>query len=191
MEPIDISEVLAKAVEMARFLLEQRSHRLSITPPRETDIWEGDPVRLAQVIANLLTNAARYTDIGGHIQLAAEREREELTISVKDDGIGISKDLLPRIFDLFVQGKRSSDRAEGGLGLGLTLVKSLVLLHGGTVQAKSEGPGRGSEFIVRLPAPNVDAVTTVQESAKDNASPFAGVRRQRVLIVDDNTDAAE
>lgn len=189
-ESVALADVLAKAVEMASFLFEQRSHQLLIDGPGEGMRWEGDPVRLAQVVANLLTNAARYTSVGGCIRLAALREGDEIVISVKDNGMGIPAEMLPRIFDLFVQGKRSSDRAEGGLGLGLTLVKTLVALHGGTVQARSEGLGRGSEFIVRLPAGTTDSPSGSELPAVLPPPPPSRHLR-RVLVVDDNADAAE
>ena len=190
-EWVEIADVLSKAVEMASFLLEQRGHHLRIDAPRPGLLWEGDPVRLAQVVSNLLTNAARYTDIGGDIRLSAVREAGEIVLSVKDSGMGISPEMLPRIFDLFVQGKQSADRAEGGLGLGLTLVKNLVALHGGTVSARSEGTGRGSEFVVRLP---VVSAEIQKEGSQPNPEPLAtgpSPRPKRILIVDDNADAAE
>jgi CheY-like chemotaxis protein len=154
-------------------------------------------VRLAQVVANLLTNAARYTARGGRIMVSARREggeaaRSEIVIRVKDNGSGISPDLLPRIFDLFIQGHRSSDRAEGGLGLGLALVKNLVLLHGGSVVALSDGPGKGSEFVIRLP-PAAEAqvpASTRSEPARP-PSPPSNAHGRRILIVDDNNDAAD
>jgi PAS domain S-box-containing protein len=191
-ESVPLAEVLAKAVEMASFLFEQRSHQLVIDAPSETVRWEGDPVRLAQVVANLLTNAARYTAVGGSIRLSAYREGSELLIAVKDNGMGIPKEMLPRIFDLFVQGKRSADRAEGGLGLGLTLVKTLVALHGGTVEAHSEGVGRGSEFIVRLPAATPESAAGAVPPPELPLPPLPpAAHPQRVLVVDDNADAAE
>jgi signal transduction histidine kinase len=136
---------------MASPLLEQRRHHLAVEIPPDGLEVHGDPVRLAQVVSNLLTNAARYTEPGGHIEVRAWREGEEVALSVADDGQGLSEDLLPRVFDLFVQGPRSIDRREGGLGIGLTLVRSLVALHGGQVEARSDGPGKGSTFLVRLP----------------------------------------
>jgi signal transduction histidine kinase len=148
-EKVEIADVIAKAVEMASDLFEQRNHDLSLDVAQERLWVDGDPVRLAQVVANLLTNAARYTEPGGKIVVSARREGSErqggdIVIRVKDNGSGISPDLLPRIFDLFIQGHRSSDRAQGGLGLGLALVKNLVVLHGGSAVALSDGPGKGS-----------------------------------------------
>ena len=151
-ETVELSATVAKAIEMAGPLLEQRHHNLTLdVPPAGLEVY-GDPVRLAQVVANLLTNAARYTDPGGHIEVRVWREGAEVALSVSDDGQGLSEELLPKVFDLFVQGPRSIDRREGGLGIGLTLVRSLVTLHGGRVEAHSDGPGRGSTFVVRLPA---------------------------------------
>ncbi|HEY0856556.1 MAG TPA: ATP-binding protein [Albitalea sp.] len=186
METVEIGEVLNKAVEMAGVLLEQRQHRLVVHVPGRGMRWHGDPVRLAQVVSNLLTNAARYTPIGGEVRLSAFRDTSQVTISVRDNGCGIAPHMLSRVFDLFVQGERGVDRAEGGLGIGLALVKSLVGMHGGTVAVKSEGVGRGSEFIVRLPLQCTAAVATHASIA---AAPAA--QRQRVLVVDDNADAAD
>ena len=191
-EPLQLAEAAAKAVEMASPLFEQRHHTLRVDIPRHGLRIDADPVRLAQVISNLLTNAARYTEPGGRITLVARREDGHAVITVKDTGIGIGQDLLPRIFALFVQGRRGTDRAEGGLGLGLTLVRTLVRLHGGTVTARSEGVGRGSEFEVRLPAladlGTDGAPRTATAVARE--SPAASTPR-RVLVVDDNRDAAE
>jgi CheY-like chemotaxis protein len=146
-----------------------------------------DPLRLAQVLGNLLSNAAKYTPPQGHVWLTARLEGENVAIRVRDDGDGISPDLLPRVFDLFVQGSRTSARSEGGLGLGLALVKSFVSLHGGTVSAASEGLGRGSEFVVRIPA------ITGLEAAPPSppALPSERSERRRILVVDDNEDARE
>ena len=186
-ETVDVAEVLTKAIEMASDLLEKRQHRLSLAVPDDGLVCDGDPVRLAQVIANLLTNAARYTEPGGHVRLTAYQEADEVVIRVKDDGIGIPPEMLPRVFDLFMQVKRGVDRFEGGLGIGLALVQNLVALHGGKVLAASEGPGRGSEFVVRLP---VKARVSVDEPAA-SPGPATDATRCRVLVVDDNVDAAE
>jgi signal transduction histidine kinase/CheY-like chemotaxis protein len=188
-KPVQLAEVIAKAVEIASPLLEQRRHRLELDVPASGLPVLADETRLAQVVANLLTNAARYTNDGGHIVVRAAREGKEITLSVKDNGIGLSKELLPRVFDLFVQGPNAADRRQGGLGLGLSLVQSLVALHGGSVEAKSEGTDKGSEFIVRLPAMVVELVPNLHD-----ASPTPGseaTEQRRVLIVDDNTDAAD
>jgi signal transduction histidine kinase len=151
-EPVELSAAVDKAIEMAGPLFEERRHELAVEVPTDGLEVHGDPVRLSQVAANLLTNAARYTEPGGHVAVRAWREGGEVVLSVTDDGQGISGELLPRVFDLFVQGPRSIDRREGGLGIGLTLVRSLVALHGGRVEARSDGPGKGSTFVVRLPA---------------------------------------
>jgi signal transduction histidine kinase/ActR/RegA family two-component response regulator len=187
-ELVDLCDVTAKAAEIASDLLEQRHHRLSIHCEKGRFLGYADPIRLAQVIANLLTNAARYTDPGGDIQLDVAARDGQLILTVKDNGIGISAEMLPRIFDLFEQAARSADRSQGGLGIGLALVKNLVALHGGTVSAHSDGLGRGSTFTVSLPAaggqPSSDRVSP-------HRAPVAPAGSGRVLIVDDNLDAAE
>ncbi len=187
-EWVQVGDVLAKAVEMASLLLEQRSHRLRIEAQPGLQ-WQGDPVRLGQVVANLLTNAARYTEPGGDVRLAAWGDGEDIAISVRDNGRGISAEMLPRLFDLFYQGERGVDRAEGGLGIGLALVKSLVEMHGGQVEARSDGPGCGSEFIVRLPVRSPETAAFVEEPEAPPIAPAPA--RRRVLVVDDNVDGAE
>jgi PAS domain S-box-containing protein len=183
----DIAFPLAKAVEMASPLLEQRGHRLAVEVEEGME-WEGDPMRLAQVVSNLLTNAARYTGNGGAVTLSARRDGAGwLRIGVRDNGIGLAPEVLPQVFGLFFQGKRGVDRVEGGLGIGLALVKNIVELHGGTVEAHSEGLGRGSEFVVRLP---VHAVAAASQPAPA-AAPAMAVAARRIMIVDDNADAAE
>jgi signal transduction histidine kinase len=151
-EPFEISQAVTAAVEMIGSLFEERQHQLSVEVASTGLRWTGDKTRLTQVVANLLTNAARYTHPGGEVHLTASREGDHIVIRVRDNGIGIAPEKLPRIFDLFFQGKRAAARAEGGLGIGLALVKSLVELHGGSVAALSGGPACGSEFVVRLPA---------------------------------------
>ena len=205
-ERVEVADVIAKAVEMASDLFEQRNHDLALDVAKERLWVDGDPVRLAQVVANLLTNAARYTERGGKIIVSARREGgeraggeqaggerapSEIVIRVKDNGSGISPDLLPRIFDLFIQGHRSSDRAQGGLGLGLALVKNLVALHGGSVVARSDGPGKGSEFVIRLP-PAAEAEDSASARWEHERAPQrVNVHGKRILIVDDNNDAAD
>lgn len=189
--PLNLADVAAKAVEIASPLFEQRRHHLTISMPAEKIRLEADELRLSQIIANLLTNAAKYTEPGGHIALSARRHGSEVEIRVKDDGIGIAPDLLPRVFDLFVQGRRSSDRGEGGLGLGLALVKSLVHMHQGQVFAASEGPGHGSEFVIRLPALTETAPEQSAGKSRNEAPSLGGRTGKRVLVVDDNIDAAE
>ena len=149
---LDVAAVVAAAVETSRPLIDARRHELTVTLPPEPLWVTADPARLAQVLANLLNNAAKYTEEGGRIDLAVERDGGEAVFRVRDTGVGIAAEMLPRVFDLFTQIDRSLDRSEGGLGIGLTLVHRLVEMHGGTVQAFSAGPGRGSEFVVRLPA---------------------------------------
>ncbi|MDB5871740.1 MAG: histidine kinase [Ramlibacter sp.] len=152
-EPVLLADVLSKAVEMASPLIEQRRHRLEIDLPESAPRIEADPVRLAQVVSNLLTNAARYTPPGGEIKLAARQQGDMLEISVTDNGAGIAAEMLGPIFNMFQRGPHSAVRNEGGLGIGLALVKSLVQLHGGAVAAESEGAGCGSRFTLRLPMP--------------------------------------
>jgi PAS domain S-box-containing protein len=187
-EQVDLRQPVGKAVEMARPLLDQRRQRFTVDVAPDL-AWQGDPVRLAQVISNLLTNAARYTPVGGNVALRAWLETDGwVAISVKDDGVGLPPEMLTRVFDLFVQGPRSLDRTEGGLGIGLALVKSIVELHGGTVEARSEGVDKGSEFLVRLPGPpRRDAGASESSPQPQENSPAA---RLRYMVVDDNVDAA-
>jgi PAS domain S-box-containing protein len=189
-EPVDLAVAVARAVETAQPVIDAQGHRLAILLPAQPLWVEADLIRLAQVIANLLMNAAKYTDEAGRISLTVERDGEAAVVCVRDSGVGIPPELLPRIFDLFVQGDRSLARSQGGLGIGLTLVKRLVEMHGGGVTATSAGAGRGSEFTVRLPA--------LPEGRGGEGHGAMGVRahvtdalRKRVLVVDDNVDAAE
>jgi CheY-like chemotaxis protein len=187
-EPVELARVVARAVEMVRPLLDARRHRLTVQVPSDPLWLEADPPRLVQVVGNLLTNAAKYTNEGGEISLTAERQESEAILKVKDTGIGIPAELLPRLFEPFMQEERSLDRENGGLGIGLALVRSLVELHGGRVQAFSGGRGQGSEFVVCLP--------TRQETPPvgDEAKPRSRsemTHRRRVLVVDDNVDSAE
>ncbi len=187
-ERTDAAVFVGKAIEMARDLLEQRRHRLTVDLPPGLFV-NGDAVRLAQVVANLLTNAARYTPPGGNVHVGALREGEIVRIWVQDDGAGLDPDLLAHVFEPFVQGPRGPERHQGGLGLGLTLVKSFVALHGGRVDARSEGAGRGSTFTVELPAAAAAGPEPLPVPAGEAwRGPRAGLR---VLVVDDNTDAAE
>lgn len=149
---VALIEIVEHAVEAMRFLVEDRGHTLAVTPPLELVCVDGDPLRLEQIVVNLVSNAAKYTERGGSIELLVERLGAEAVVRVRDSGIGISPDLLPRIFDFYVRGERTTEPAQGGLGIGLAVVRSLVALHGGRVEARSEGPGRGSEFVVHLPA---------------------------------------
>jgi len=186
-EPVDLGTMLKSAVETSRPLIEAAHHELTVTVPDEPVTVVADPVRLAQIIANLLNNASKYTDDGGRISLAGRREGDHAVVSVCDSGVGIPVDVLPRVFDLFAQADRTYQRAQGGLGIGLTLVRTLVELHGGAVAAKSEGLGRGSEFIVRLPL-GVDTAERRDRQPGKREDAFAS---QRILVVDDSRDAAE
>jgi signal transduction histidine kinase/ActR/RegA family two-component response regulator len=187
-ERVEVAEVIAEAVEMASPLLEERFQNLTLSAPATGLPVMADRGRLAQAIANLLTNAAKYTEPGGKIEVTAEAEDSQVLVRVRDSGIGIAPETLPSIFDLFVQEKGSLDRAQGGLGIGLTVVRSLMHLHDGSVEAKSAGLGQGSEFVVRLPLAPDQASEPVRH-ASPQAKPGHGVRR-RVLIVDDNLEAA-
>jgi signal transduction histidine kinase len=186
-ERIDLLLAVLRASETAKPVIDANGHVLDMSLP-EGPLWMmGDMVRLAQVIANLLTNAAKYTHRPSRIELEVRREGPEARITVRDQGEGIGQELLPRIFDLFVQGDHALARSQGGLGIGLTLVKRLVEMHEGTVQARSEGKGKGSELSIRLP-------TFVEAAVMPGAQRGAALTRgpsRRVLIVDDNVDAAD
>jgi signal transduction histidine kinase len=184
---IELSLVIASAVETSRPLIDGGKHELSVTLPAQSLLIEGDAMRLAQVFANLLNNAAKYTDPGGRISLVAEREGNDVAVRVRDNGIGIAADALPRIFDMFMQAGGPGRSSQPGLGIGLTLAKSLVEMHAGTLTAMSAGPGKGSEFTARLPLAAVQA----KETAAPTPLAAAGQRPRRVLIVDDNRDAAD
>src|SRR5262249_40620689 len=147
----EVAWVVARAVEASRPLIKERGHALEVRQPHEGLVVEGDPVRLTQVLLNLLNNAAKYTPAGGRIELIVQRAGGEALLRVRDTGIGIPEALLAHIFDPFTQGDRSPERTEGGLGIGLTLVKRLTEMHGGSVRASSAGRGKGSEFTVSLP----------------------------------------
>jgi PAS domain S-box-containing protein len=191
-EIVEMADVVAKAIEMASPLLEQRTHTLTVDVPRTGLRVDGDPTRLSQVVSNLLTNAAKYTSAGGDIFVRAERDGEEVVLSVRDTGIGIAPDVLPHIFELFVQERQALDRSQGGLGIGLTIVRSLIERHGGTVSVESDGPGTGSKFTVRLPATGRagrDAEPVQPDAPAQSSSLPYGV--SRILIVDDNEDGAE
>jgi signal transduction histidine kinase/ActR/RegA family two-component response regulator len=188
-EPTDLAAVVARAVEAARPAIEERRQEMSVALPPELMRVEGDPIRLAQVVGNLLNNAAKYTPEGGRIWLTARREGNTAVVSVRDTGVGIAADMLPRVFDLFAQADRSLAHSEGGLGVGLTLVKSLVELHGGSVEAHSPGPNRGSEFVVRLPLlADGQRPSGGEEPGDAQAVPLPP---RRILVVDDNVDSAE
>jgi PAS domain S-box-containing protein len=183
---LDAGDVIARAIEIASPLFEQKRHHLAVELAQRPLLIDADEGRLTQVLANLLTNAAKYTGDGGHIVVAARRVADTVVIDVRDDGSGIDSELLPRVFDLFVQGQQSAERASGGLGLGLALVRSLVRLHGGHVTAHSAGRNHGSTFTVTLPAAD-DRVVAAPELPAARLVPTPSTRR--ILIVDDNEDA--
>lgn len=182
----EIQPIISKAVEIAAPLLETKQHVLELDVPKHGLPVEADETRLAQVIANLLTNAAKFTEPGGKISLSARREGNEVVVRVHDNGVGISPELLPHVFEIFTQGQRSNASTQG-LGLGLALVHNFVRLHGGTVTAHSEGPNRGSEFTVRLPAVEVEIL---REPLPALQRVTAAETSARILVVDDNVDAA-
>jgi PAS domain S-box-containing protein len=186
---VNLAEVVARAVETARPAIDAHEQHLEVGLPAGPVWLEADPVRLEQVLANLLHNSAKYTDPAGRIELTAQEEDGTVVVRVRDTGVGITAEMLPRIFDLFVQGDHSIARSQGGLGIGLTVVKYLVELHGGTVRAISAGPGKGSELVVRLPMlKGAVGPAPSAESTGDGGGRAAPCRR--VLVVDDNADAA-
>jgi signal transduction histidine kinase/ActR/RegA family two-component response regulator len=185
-ERVPIALVIERAIESTRSLVEDRGHTLVVALDDPELAVHGDPHRLDQIVTNLLDNAAKYTPPGGRIEVRVEPDGETLVMRVRDSGIGIAPGLLTRVFDLFMQGDRSLHRGEGGLGLGLTIVRKLVELHGGRVEARSDGAGQGSEFVVTLPA-----VTAREEELAATASVPAPGGRARVLLVEDNVDAAD
>jgi CheY-like chemotaxis protein len=184
-ERIDLADVVRAAVETSRPLIDAGKHELLVTLPAQPIPLDADLTRLAQSIANLLNNAARYTEPGGHISLAAERQGSDVLISVKDNGVGIPPEMISRIFDMFTQVDRSITRSQGGLGIGLTLVKRLIEMHGGTISAHSDGVGHGAEFLIRLPV--AIESTTPSTGPDSRTEPHTSLR---ILIADDNQDAA-
>jgi signal transduction histidine kinase/ActR/RegA family two-component response regulator len=188
-ERTELAAVLESAVETARPVIEASGHELTVTLPPEPVFLDADPSRLAQVFSNLLNNAAKYTEQAGQIGLIALRQEGEVVVKVRDTGIGIPGDVLPRIFDIFTQGDRSLERAQGGLGIGLSIVRGMVELHGGSVMAHSAGPGQGSELTVRLPV--LAAPTPEIQAAEGDGEPAALPAHRRILVADDNQDSAE
>jgi signal transduction histidine kinase/ActR/RegA family two-component response regulator len=186
-EPVEVAAIVAKAVEIAGPLLEQRRHYLRIEVPASGLTVDGDPARLTQVVANLLANAAKFTDPGGHVGVRAWREEDEIAIAVTDNGCGMDAETLPHVFDLFFQERSGADAKAGGLGMGLALVKAIVQLHGGAIKVSSPGPGHGSEFVVTLPAL---ARAGHARTAPDSRMPAAH-KSEKIVVVDDNRDAAE
>jgi PAS domain S-box-containing protein len=189
-ERLNLAGVVARAIEVASPLIEQRQHHLAVSVPAHELYVEGDALRLTQVLSNLLTNAAKYTEASGTIEIIGRRDGAEVELRVRDNGIGIAATMLPRVFELFTQERQSIERARGGLGLGLSIVRSLITMHGGSVTANSAGHGKGSEFIVRLPASS-DTLQADTPSRPRHARPTPpGTIPLRVLLVDDNVDAA-
>ncbi|MBM4439643.1 MAG: response regulator [Candidatus Rokubacteria bacterium] len=186
---VDLAEIIHGAIESSRPLIEQRGHALTAALPSHPVSLDGDLVRLAQVFLNLLNNAAKYTEPGGRISLTAELEGAEVVVRVKDTGIGIPGDVLPSVFELFFQVDRSLERSQGGLGVGLSLVRRLVELHGGRVEARSDGIGAGSEFTVRLPVLADTPIATQSREAEGDGRTTPAARR--ILVVDDNRDSAD
>jgi signal transduction histidine kinase/CheY-like chemotaxis protein/GAF domain-containing protein len=186
---VEVAHVITNAIETARPLFEQRSQELTVAVPLDGLPVVADAGRLAQAIVNLLTNAAKYTEPGGSITIIATREDRQVCIRVRDTGIGIEREMLPKVFDLFVQATRSIDRSQGGLGLGLTIARNLIALNGGSVTAHSEGIAKGSEFVVRLPLASAVEPSLMASEPPSVADSQAG-ERLRVLVVDDNTDLA-
>ncbi len=187
-EVVELAAIVRSALEQSRPHIESAGHQFAMAIPPEPLMLHGDPVRLAEVVANLLNNAAKYTPAGGQIWLSARRDDQSVVLSVRDNGFGMVPEMLPRVFELFTQGGRESHQVQGGLGIGLTLVKSLVEMHGGSVEAHSAGAGQGSEFIVRLPLAAAGGVAD-RPAMPIRRSPALPPRR--VLVVDDNRDAAE
>jgi signal transduction histidine kinase/DNA-binding response OmpR family regulator len=189
-EPVALEVVVAHAIEASRPLIDQFRHTLEVNLPPRPVRMHGDPARLTQVVTNLLNNATKYTERGGRITLSLECRDSTAVVRVRDTGVGMSADLLPRVFDPFTQASRSLDRSQGGLGIGLTLVRRLVEMHGGSVEAHSDGPGKGSEFVVRLPILPEPAPAPA-EGTPGAAEARAGNGSLRVVVVDDNVDGAE
>jgi signal transduction histidine kinase/CheY-like chemotaxis protein len=184
-EPIDLAFVIHSAIDTSRPAIDMAGHRLTVDLPAEPIAVYGDTVRLTQVFANLLNNAAKYTAAGGHVRIGLRKDGNRAVVAVRDNGIGIAPDQLASVFEMFTQVDRSNRLSQGGLGIGLTLVRSLVAMHGGTVEARSAGPGTGSEFVVELPALAADAPPN-GDAVRPPAFP-----RRRILVVDDNRDAAD
>ena len=186
-EQVTLRRIVENAVEVARPLFEARKHEITVSLPEE-EVWlEADAARLEQVLSNLLTNAAKFTGDGGKVWISAERPNEHVVLRVKDTGVGMDPELIGRVFDLFAQGSRSLDRPQGGLGIGLTLAHRLVAMHGGTITAHSDGMGKGSEFVICLPA--LPRASAPQAALREPAVPPAG--SLRLLVVDDSDDTAE
>lgn len=185
-QPVDLATIVRSAIDTSRPLLEAAEHELTLDLPAEPLVLLGDGVRLTQVLTNLLTNAAKYTNAGGHVWLTVRKQGERVMVSVRDNGIGIHPELLGSVFEMFTQLDRSNRRTQGGLGIGLTLVRSLVAMHGGRVEARSEGLGKGSEFVVELPLLPEPVIPGAPGADAPREFPA-----RRILVVDDNADAGE
>jgi len=189
-EPVELATLITRAVETIQPLIQERDHQLTLQVPSESLRVNGDPTRLTQALGNVLGNAAKYTDRGGRIELLCSRRGADVEIRVRDNGIGISAELLPRIFDLFTQLDHRSDYSSSGLGIGLALVRRLVEMHGGSITAQSPGAGAGSEFLLRLPL-LADAGTRPEDEAGLRSSRDEPTVSRRILVADDNADALE
>jgi signal transduction histidine kinase/ActR/RegA family two-component response regulator len=184
-EPVDLGYAVQSAIDTSRPAIDAGGHALTVDLPAEPVVVYGDSVRLTQIFANLLTNAAKYTNAGGHIWVRVSRDANQAVVSVRDNGIGIAADQLSSIFEMFTQVDRSTRFAQGGLGIGLTLVRSLVSMHGGRVHAQSRGLGTGSEFVVELPALSAQVLAPAPSKDVETLPP------RRILVVDDNHDSAD
>jgi PAS domain S-box-containing protein len=184
-ERIALEQIIEQAIETSRPIIDQAGHSFILDVPSSPIYVDADPIRMAQVLSNILNNSAKYTEPGGQIQLSAFRQDDDAVVKIKDDGVGIPPDMLSSIFDTFTQVNRKLERSQSGLGIGLSIVKTLVQMHDGSIEAISEGIGKGSEFIVRLPI-----VLSVVESRSDVADPREPSEGRRILVVDDNRDAA-
>jgi CheY-like chemotaxis protein/two-component sensor histidine kinase len=183
---VRLNDVVQRAVESIQHVIDARKHELSLSVPKEA-IWvDADATRLQQALANVLNNAAKYTDRGGQIWLSVERVGNEAFVKVKDNGTGILAEMLDRIFELFIQADRSLDRSQGGLGIGLTLVKRLVEMHGGKIEALSQGIGHGSEFVIRLPV----MAESVSPDSETQTPPIHPEKKLRLVVAEDNCDTA-
>ncbi len=187
-ERIELAAAVKDAVEASRPVIEEAGHELTVAVPAKPIALDADRTRLAQVFANLLNNSAKYTERGGHIGLTVEQQGSDAVVYVKDDGIGIAADILPGVFDMFAQVDGSMERSRGGLGIGLSLVRGLVEMHGGRVEAHSDGPGKGSEFVVRLPVALSAGRGPLHEDGADGEVHCSS--KYRILVVDDNKDSA-
>jgi CheY-like chemotaxis protein/two-component sensor histidine kinase len=190
LERVPVAEIIHGAIETSQPAIDRAGHQLAVSLPEEPLVLMADRLRLTQVFANLLNNAAKYTDEGGMIRVDVWREVGDMLASVRDTGIGIPAEALGRVFDMFAQAHRAAGRGQGGLGIGLTMVRSLVEMHHGTVEAHSAGNGLGSEFVVRLPLSSPEDGWCEHGGAAE-ASPDAALAGQRILVVDDNHDAAD